>query len=379
MRLTRAPQKPLCQMAMGNRTALIGGSKETLAGAKKAPSLPSLHATIPSPVRMLCSGNGSCDVWQLGQHAPLRPGGAGGGGGGGAGHAIASRSKWQTQQRGEGHPLDLINSPRHLAQIKLGGGARVACSAISPDGSVVACCSGSGPIRLYRLVDDGNAEPGTTAMAGRAARHGGAPVKVERIKFPSGVDRAVALAISSAGHLVAAHPDGSVSCFELLLTPSASAVQPADDEDKDTAPPPLPCVRLIARSSSLEVSGPMQDRNWRLYHLPVASLTASPDGSTLVASGASGLILLRLPSLPSSTPAASEGPSSSTKAAKEAAVPPLQRLGGKVLRSQHDAPASGLSFSADGKLLAASLASGHLVVYDVEAARPTQVRGALRG
>ncbi len=49
-------------------------------------------------------------------------------------------------------------------------------------------------------------------------------------------------------------------------------------------------------------------------------------------------------------------------------------LGGKVLRSQHDAPAAGLSFSADGKLLAAALASVNLVVYDVEAARPTQVR-----
>ena len=348
MRLSRAPQKPLCQMTAGVRSAHppSGGIKEV--GTKKT-----------SPVRMLCSSNGSCDVWQLGQHAPLRLG-ALGGGGGGAGHAIASRSKWQTQQRGEGHPVDLVDSPRHLAQIKLGAGggsARVACSAISPDGTFVACCSGSGPIRLYRLVDE---EPQAAVRGTGVAshRHGGAPVTVQRIKMPAGTDRAVALALSSAGHLAAAHPDGSISCFE--LPPAKEPVATPEEEDASKVLM-ASSAKLVSRSSASEVLGPPEDRHrlsWRLYHSPISSIVASPDGSTLAASGASGLILIRLPDLAAS-PAA-------------APPPPLQRLG-KVLRSQHDAPASGVSFSADGKLLAAALASGNLLVYDVEGARPTQV------
>lgn len=45
----------------------------------------------------------------------------------------------------------------------------------------------------------------------------------------------------------------------------------------------------------------------------------------------------------------------------------------------NDSPVSGMSFSADGKLLAASLASEFVTVYDVESTRPIQVSvGSLR-
>lgn len=37
---------------------------------------------------------------------------------------------------------------------------------------------------------------------------------------------------------------------------------------------------------------------------------------------------------------------------------------GKLLRAGHDAPLTSLAFSADGEVLAATLASGHLAVYD---------------
>jgi len=37
---------------------------------------------------------------------------------------------------------------------------------------------------------------------------------------------------------------------------------------------------------------------------------------------------------------------------------------GKLLRAGHDAPLTSLAFSADGGVLAATLASGHLTVYE---------------
>lgn len=80
-------------------------------GSVKAPVTAS--PLLPAATRLLCTSNGSCDLWQLGQHAPLsgnRGGTAAGGhfGGGLPSAALASRSKWQTQQRGEGCTVDLI-------------------------------------------------------------------------------------------------------------------------------------------------------------------------------------------------------------------------------------------------------------------------------
>ncbi len=176
VRLSRAPQSPICQLVPGMPVA--EGSQQR------------------QQQRLLCASNGSCDVWQLGScdARQLRSGGS-------AGSSIASRSRWHTPHPGEGCPLDLVGSPRHLAQITLGGGARIACSAISPDAAFVACCSGQGPVRLYRLL------PGASSLSGRQPP--GEALRIERVKVPSGTERATAVAMTLRHH-VAAHPDATI-------------------------------------------------------------------------------------------------------------------------------------------------------------------------
>ena len=402
VRLSRAPQRPICQVAPGLPRQLVAAPAAAAPSGTKpdaaAAVVPVRRTGGRHPARMLCTSNGECDVWQLGQNINLRQVGYATNP---VGSAMASRSKWQTQQQGEGFPVDLIGSPRHLAQIKLGDGARVACSAISPAGGFVSCCSGRGPIRLYRLIDgpevagSGGALPASAGgRAGRGAHVAPAagPLTVERIKMPAGTERAVTLTLTDR-LLIAAHPDGSVSCFE-LPPPAAAATAATDDNEEAAAAAAGQGVRSargalrVAHSSALDVSGKQADRHrlsWKQYTSPLSVLAVSPDGSVLAGAGASGMVLLRLPTAAAAAAITAVAPGGGSdeeeEEAKEApapSVPPLQRMG-KVLHTAHDSPVSGLSFSADGKLLAGALASGSLAVFDVEAARPMQVRRCCGG
>ncbi|GAX82503.1 hypothetical protein CEUSTIGMA_g9930.t1 [Chlamydomonas eustigma] len=337
VRLSRAPQRPLCQVAHG-----------VLSTAGMPTSVAAVHS------RLLTSSNDVCDVWQLGQHIPLRLGSKGHSSSGSG--ALTSRSRWYTQEQGEGVPVELQAGPRHLTQITLGGGARIACSAISPDGAFVSCCSGKGPVRLYRLS--------CTVSSDNA---GSDPVQVHRIGLSSTTGRAVSLALTNH-HLIATHPDGTLSCFQLpasdgSITSGTIHTSITELNGKDQA-------LLVSQCSSAEMAGgAVQERqrlSWKQYLSPVSTMAASPDGSLLAASGSQGLVILRLPSVSGSTDP-SAGPSSTGPAA----VCSMKRVG-KVLRTPHDAPLMGLSFSANGKLLAGALASGHLAVYDIEAMRPLQ-------
>lgn len=128
--------------------------------------------------------------------------------------------------------------------------------------------------------------------------------------MPEGTQRAVALAMTSR-HLAAAHPDGSISVFELPTSNPAVVAKPSsskgttlsedDDDDDDVIPPE---VHLVVRSTASELqkhNGEQQDTRhrkgqaWRAYQSPFSTLKASPEGSVFAAAGAWGIHLFRFP------------------------------------------------------------------------------------
>ena len=152
--------------------------------------------------------------------------------------------------------------------------------------------------------------------------------------MPEGTQRAVALAMTSR-HLAAAHPDGSISIFELppsnpaiIAKPSSSQGAALPEDDEDVVMPPE--VHLVARSTASELqkhNGEQQNTKhrkgqaWRAYQSPFSTLKASPEGSVFAAAGAWGIHLFRFPMTTSSKAGASISSTAATVAS------PVQHLG----------------------------------------------------
>ena len=279
VRLSKAPQRPQCQLApaalaMGS----AGPQRRQQAGAAAA----STGAAQPAP-RLLSSHNDACDIWQLGRHAPVR-------------NIAGAMWSWREPQSpvpGEGSSVDLHTGPRHLVQIKLGDGARIACSAISPDGSYVALCSSQGVVRLYSLQ--------ATAGSSQALAQLQPALSVRRVAVEPAGERAVALLLTQQ-HLVMVQPSGAVSCYELPQAGSSrrraqgkGAQQDEEDEEEEE-----PSARLVGELAAPESRARSQEHArgvamWRRYQPTFTQATASPDGRVVALAGPGGVSLLPLP------------------------------------------------------------------------------------
>ena len=380
VRLSRAPQCPASSLALPLPLPLTSSvaSKEP----NGAPSRPPL---------LLCAHNDSLDVWMLGVHQPL-PSPHKTATASHRSHAVAS-----AQSLEEGMSLDLVDGPRRVVQIKVEGGARITCSAVSPGGEFVSCCTARGPVRLYRLIHPAQSSSeltnvvriplaGLTGLKGRGGHFS--------LRDDGNHSRALALALTHS-HLLAAHPDGSISCYQL---PTSSSPPSGEDKDEDkeekeveaslVAHAPLSSTisdstatstagvrrtSLLTPSTPPNASSTQSSSLWKQYQAPISSLTVSQDGSVLAAAGANGVTLFRIPP---SSPSLASTQGSEVGKPQGSEVGKLIRLG-KVIRPVHDTPVAslsgrgggngGMSFSFDRRMLAVALTSGHVAIYDVSA------------
>eukprot|EP00798_Chlamydomonas_sp_ICE-L_P010466 gene10466-8425_t len=129
---------------------------------------------------------------------------------------------------------------------------------------------------------------------------------------------------------------------------AASTSRVATAADKSTSDDPHAAPSTSAANKA--VAG--QTSRWRSYHPLVSMLAASPNGALVATAGSAGISLVRLP-------VTSSGGGENSRL----------EYTGRVFRATADSPISGLSFSADSKLLAAVLSCSALSLFDVEAGR----------
>ncbi|KAL6761639.1 hypothetical protein V8C86DRAFT_2533190 [Haematococcus lacustris] len=379
-RLTKCPQPPCCQLACSAPTPHLAVSPSTLSIA---------HRPTPAPL-LLCAQHNTLDLWQLGQAAlpaSLAPSAAAASGQGCAGTPSGLRPQPAAnggdpvQPGREGDLVELVQRPRHLASIRCGAG-RLASATVSPDGAFVACLAGPQPVlRLYAVQHP-------TVLGGGGQLGGWGAARVSRVRLPPGLAQVTACCLTRT-HLVVAHADGGMTA---LLLPGAAggastASGPSEGQER--------CQGALAgaqgRSAQVVAGLPSQQQQqgeiggrrvgglgvlrggpgsstgegggWQAYTPLISHLCASSDGTLVAAAGARGVSIARLElSISPSPPAATSPPGT-----------PQTLFGwtGKLLRSNHDAPATSLAFSPDAQQLAVTLASGQLEVYDVAGRQPT--------
>lgn len=415
--LQLAPQQPQEQQqqaaeAEGARsTRKRKGSGAQAGGEEAGPSSAHLqglagsgqHTAAPlAPPRLLCAQHDTLDVWQVARttaslHTPSQPPSTsnavvlanGSGPGHHHHHGYHSGSYHHHQQQpGEGDPVEMSAGPRHLARVRCGAG-RIAAAAISQDGTYVACVAGpGGATRVYQL---GGSEGAAGSLGSPASVVSGGPgagvLLVGRVRLPRGLKPASSLVFAAGGQvLVLGHRDGGFTALAMPGSSShagstsnghlanGSAPHSTSNGSAGVGPGSAGEAVLLARlsahdlgtfsgsgaadagssgqagGSSSSSGGKFNRGAWRGHAAAVSVMAASHSGDLLAAGGAAGIRLLQL-RLP--------GHGSSSSPGAGALLPT-----GKLMRPPHDAPLTSLSFSADGGLLAATLASGHLSLYD---------------
>jgi U3 small nucleolar RNA-associated protein 4 len=357
-RLCKCPQRPIIQLALGADEQSAAQQQQGPASSsepkgkkqgkgKGQAADASIMAVAPhhprQPPRLLCAQHDTLDVWQLAAAAPGQQAAALAGGlQQPAPHELAITGASLSGLQ-EGDVAELVVAPRHLARIRCAKG-RVSAAALSPDGHFVACVAGTqGDTRLY-------------AVHAPAAPQ--QPVSVHKVQVSGNVRPATAVVLTSQC-MVVSHSDGSLTAAQL---PSTSHIESASQGSQIAqVVATLPAAeaglqpRLQGRQKSEELSrAPL--KAWRQLMPAVSQLAASPDGSLIAAAGAAGIFIARL--------------TRSTQGAEPSWS--LSSAGRMLKAAVEDAPVTCLSFSPDSSLLATTLASGHLLVYDVATCRPTE-------
>jgi len=395
-RLSKCPQRPMCHLALG---ALAGSSSMQQQQHQHHHHQQQLQQLQEQPPLLLCAQHDVLDVWQVARTVANRG---------------TSKQQQQQQQQlnggdglggiqGEGEDghtgpmhiagetLDLTSAPRHLARIRCGAG-RISACAISPDGRFVACVGGSqGRVRLYQLP----AQQQHSSVA-NGNNLGGDGV-VARVKLPA-LEPCSTLAFTPT-LLLLAHTTGALSALALPSNPSPASSEVA----ASTAA--TPAAHLVSRlgpregqqqqqqllqggvlaAGEGERAGLSQASVWRAFAAPVSHLAVSPDGGLVAVAGSGGISLVRLQPSTQKADGAKAGATDDSRGSdseneeegsrggshSKASPTISMSYSGKLLRAGHDAPLTSLAFSADGEVLAATLASGHLAVYECASGRPT--------
>ncbi|GBF91380.1 hypothetical protein Rsub_04120 [Raphidocelis subcapitata] len=340
----------------------------------KAPQAPLLELA-PRPAggapRLLLAQGRSVTLWRVGR-AAARPAGA----------AAATGAQGQGQAHvQEGDPLDLVEPPACIAELKLRGPRHAACAAVSPDGACVAV-SDAGGVRLF-AVDEaadgavavrrirggdgaqqwraggGGAGGGVGALPPPAvcmafAADGGAVFCadaagwVRRVDAQTGcVTAAVRLEAGGGGAAAAAAPPrrGSEDGDGGEASGSGSGSGSGSDSDDDDAPHAARHAPASAPRSAAAAAQPA-----------ISRLVASPDGRWLAAASGAGVQVLALSEGGGVGPA---GPLLLLGDAADGGAPPV----------------TALAFGPDGDVLAVANAADGLAAYSLPGRAPTKWSG----
>lgn len=338
VRLTKAPQAPLLQLAPAAR----GGA-----------------------ARLLLAQGRRLSLWRIGR-AASRPAGV---------DALAGSSAAEEVDAvaHEGDPLDVIEPPACLAELKLRGPRHLTCAAISADGSRLAA-SDAGGLRLFAVEGSGG---GTVSVqrVGGTPEEGAASAGQRTAPLPP----AVALAFAANGRSVySVDASGCIRCIDtatarvqssLQLDPSGARAAGDDawatdgqgdgsgsdsggdsDSDSDAEDGERRRRRLRLAGSGGSVECPTAAD---AAQPAVSSLAVSPDGSWLAAAAGANVELVSL-----------------------GADGAMSHAGPLLLLSDADAgagvaPVTSLAFSSDSSLLAVATASDVLAAYSVATRAPT--------